>query len=316
MEKVTLLVERYGVLAVFLNVLLDEGGLPIPSYPLLAVAGALSFDGHPPLLPVAIAALLASALADNTWFWMARRHGRKVLAQLCRISISPDNCVRKTETMFLRIGPAALFFVKFIPGLSNITVSLAGVTGVSPFVFVPFQLLGASIYLGLPIVLGRLFHQVLGKILHAIDAMGKLGLAGIAAAFAIYILVRWIDRQRFMRELRMARITVPELASLLASDSKPILLDVRLPSSRAHGLIPGALSAHPKDMHPCLENLTREQEIVIYCDCPHESAAATAANHLRRAGFKRIRPLLGGFEAWIEAGYTAQPFESADRSAI
>ena len=125
MENITFFVERYGVIAVFLNVLLDEGGLPLPSYPLLAIAGALSVGGRPQLVLVLVAALCASVLADNTWYWIARRHGRKVLAQLCRITVSPDNCIRQTEAMFLKIGPGALLFVKFIPGLSNITVSLA-----------------------------------------------------------------------------------------------------------------------------------------------------------------------------------------------
>jgi membrane protein YqaA with SNARE-associated domain len=130
MENITFFVERYGVIAVFLNVLLDEGGLPLPSYPLLAIAGALSVGGRPQLVLVLVAALCASVLADSTWYWIARRHGRKVFAQLCRITVSPDNCIRKTEAIFLKIGPGALLFVKFIPGLSNITVSLAGVTGV------------------------------------------------------------------------------------------------------------------------------------------------------------------------------------------
>jgi len=102
--------------------------------------------------------------------------------------------------MFLKIGPGALLFVKFIPGLSNITVSLAGVIGVRPIAFIPLQMLGASLYLGVPILLGRLFYRTLNVVVHGIDTMGKFGLLGIAAAFAIYIVVRWIDRICFMRQ--------------------------------------------------------------------------------------------------------------------
>jgi membrane protein DedA with SNARE-associated domain/rhodanese-related sulfurtransferase len=303
---VTFFVERYGIIAVFVNALLDEGGLPIPSYPLLAVAGALSVGGHPALLPLCVTALCASALADNTWFWTSRRHGRKALGQLCRISVSPDNCVRKTEMMFQKIGPVALLFVKFIPRLSNITVALAGVTGVRASVFIPLQLLGASVYLGAPIVLGRLFYRALNVVLREFDTMGKFGLMAIVAAFVLYIAIRWIDRFRLLRQLRMARITVPELANLMSQETKPILLDVRLPSAREHGYIPGALPAHLREMHASLETQSRDAEIVIYCDCPSESAAATAANHLRRAGFKKIRPLLNGFAAWEAAGLSVE----------
>ena len=79
MENVTFFVERYGVIAVFLNVLLDESGLPLTFYPLLAIAGALSVGGGPQLVLVLVAALCASILADNTWYWIARRHGRSAI---------------------------------------------------------------------------------------------------------------------------------------------------------------------------------------------------------------------------------------------
>lgn len=220
MENITFFVERYGVIAVFLNVLLDEGGLPLPSYPLLAIAGALSVGGRPQLVLVLVAALCASVLADNTWCWIARWHGRKALAQLCRITVSPDNCIRKTEAMFLKIGPGALLFVKFIPGLSNITVSLAGVTGVRPIAFIPLQMLGASLYLGVPILLGRLFYRTLNVVIHGIDTMGKFRLLGIAAAFAIYIVVRWIDRIRFMRQF----VVQAKLTSILGQMANHVRL--------------------------------------------------------------------------------------------
>src|SRR5262249_32107992 len=76
----------------------------------------------------------------------------------------------------------------------------AGVTGVRPIAFIPLQMLGASLYLGVPILVGRLFYRTLNVVIHGIDTMGKFGLLGIAAAFAIYIVVRWIDRIRFMRQ--------------------------------------------------------------------------------------------------------------------
>jgi 3-mercaptopyruvate sulfurtransferase SseA len=49
--------------------------------------------------------------------------------------------------------------------------------------------------------------------------------------------------------------------------------------------------------------------IVIYCDCPNEASAAIAAKHRKREGFGKIRPLLGGFDAWVRAGY---PLQRAD----
>ena len=81
---------------------------------------------------------------------------------------------------------------------------------------------------------------------------------------------------------------------LLDNENKPLLLDVRSRAARADGIIPGAIPAHPTEMHPTLAHYDRNAEIVVYCACPNEATAAVAAKHLKAAGFKKIRPLLGG----------------------
>jgi rhodanese-related sulfurtransferase len=86
-----------------------------------------------------------------------------------------------------------------------------------------------------------------------------------------------------------------------------MILDVRPKEVRKlDGVIPGAVAAHPADSDPVLDDYSRDLEIVIYCDCPNEASAAIAAKHLKRAGFKKIRPLRGGFDAWLEAGHPLQ----------
>ena len=124
MDHVVRLMEQFGLVAVFLNVLLDEGGLPLPASPLLAVAGALAARGELSIASIIAAAVAGSFVADNGWYWLGRRHGRGVLGLLCKLSLSPDACVRQTETLFVRVGPSALLFAKFIPALGNITIAL------------------------------------------------------------------------------------------------------------------------------------------------------------------------------------------------
>jgi membrane protein DedA with SNARE-associated domain/rhodanese-related sulfurtransferase len=307
MHQITALITEFGLLAVFLNVLLDEGGLPLPSYPLLAVAGALTATGHLSIASIIAAAVAGSAIADNSWYWVSRGLGRRVLALLCKLSLSPDSCVRQTETVFTKIGPVSLLFAKFVPGLGNITVALSGITRVSPALFIPLQLMGASIYLGLPVVLGRIFHNAVSDVLNTLAAMGEIGLAIIVVALALYLLMRWWQRRMFIRQLRMDRISVDELVDMMAEGSGPLLLDVRSAEARQRdGMIPGAIAAHPSDMDSFLKDHTRDAEIVVYCACPNEATAAMAAKHLRRAGFKKIRPLLGGIEAWTQAGHQLQ----------
>ncbi len=303
MDHVVSLIERFGLLAVFLNVLLDEGGLPLPASPLLAVAGALTFRGELSIGSILAAAVAGSFVADNGWYWIGRSQGRRVLGLLCKLSLSPDGCVRQTETLFARVGSSALLFAKFIPALGNITIALAGITRLTFAIFVPLEIIGATVYLAVPILLGRIFHSAVAQLLDTLERLGAIGLGLIAVALVLYLLIRWWQRMMFIRQLRMDRITVAELVTLLDNENKPLLLDVRSRSARAEGMIPGAISAHPTEMHPTLEHYDRNSEVVVYCACPNEATAAVAAKHLKSAGFKKIRPLLGGVEAWAKAGH-------------
>jgi membrane protein DedA with SNARE-associated domain/rhodanese-related sulfurtransferase len=304
MNTVVSLIAQYGLLVVFVSVLLDESGLPLPSYPALIVAGAVYANHGNPLLPILLAAIAGSLVADAGWYWASVHYGRRVLSLLCRISLSPDSCVRQTESVFVRVGPWSLLFAKFVPGLGNITVALAGMTRIGWPRFLALDAIGAALYLIVPVALGALFHNAIRSVLDTLAELGKVGLSLVVLALVLYLAARWVQRQLFIRQLRMDRISVDELAAMLDGGETPIILDVRPSAVRLRdGIIPGALSAHPEDSHPSLETLARDREIVIYCACPNEASAAIAAQHLRRAGFRKIRPLLGGVDAWQQAGH-------------
>ncbi len=311
MDDVVRLIEQFGLFAVFFTVLLDEGGLPIPASPLLAVAGALTARGDLNLGTLIAAAVAGSFIADNSWYWLGRTQGRRVLGFLCKLSLSPDTCVRETETMFVRVGPSALLFAKFIPALGNVTIALAGITRVPFAIFLPLEIVGATIYLATPILLGRIFHSAVSELLDTLERLGVIGVGILAIALLVYLFIRWWQRMLFIRQLRMDRITVEELVTLLDNEKKPLVLDVRSRAARAEGIIPGAIPAHPTEMHPTLAYHDRDAEIVVYCACPNEATAAIAAKHLKAAGFKKIRPLLGGVEAWALAGHKLVIVEDA-----
>jgi rhodanese-related sulfurtransferase len=226
-----------------------------------------------------------------------------VLALLCKLSLSPDSCVRQTETVFGRFGPTALLFAKFVPGLGYITVALAGVTRVFLPIFLVFDAIGAALYFAVPVVLGRVFHDAIAALMATLVQLGKFGILAIAGALAAWLLVRWIERQAFIRRLRMDRISVQELAGMIEDGKRPVILDVRPSEARLRGgIIPGAIPAHNTEIESVLRAYPRDVEVIIYCACPNEASAAIAANHLKRAGYKKIRPLLGGIDAWADAG--------------
>jgi len=325
MDAITALAEQYGVSLIFFNVLLEQLGVPVPAVPTLIVAGALVADGRLPGLAVFAVTIVASVSADTVWYLAGWRFGNKVMKTLCRISLSPDSCVRQTEVRFERYGASLLIFAKFVPLVAMIAPPLAGAMRVGWPTFLLFSTLAATLWSTAAIGAGWLFHAQIEYILAALEDMGRWSLILIGSVFAGYVLVKDFQRRRFFKMLRMARITVDELEALIQGGAKPTIIDVRSPSARALDgrRIPGALLvdvAEPEDEFP---ELPTDRDIVVYCTCPNEASAARVAKSLMSRGFTRVRPLLGGFDAWVNAGLAVdhlppagQPKENRSRAYI
>jgi membrane protein DedA with SNARE-associated domain/rhodanese-related sulfurtransferase len=309
MQHIITVIEQHGLLVVFLNVPLAQSGLPLPAFPALMAAAALVTQSRYQIPEIILAGVSGSMIADFAWYWSGERYGRRILGLLCKMSLSPDFCVRQTETVFAKVGPWSLLLAKFFPGLATISVAMAGVAKMPLPVFLLLNGIGAFLFVSVPVALGWIFRDAITDILLMLAQVGKLGAVIILAALGLYLLARWWRRRAFIRQLRMDRITVDELRGLIDQGQKLLILDVRPQEARAQdGIIPGAVPAHPADIDPVRSAYSRELEIVVYCACPNEASAAVAAKHLKRAGFKKIRPLLGGIDAWVQAG---QPVEHA-----
>jgi membrane protein DedA with SNARE-associated domain/rhodanese-related sulfurtransferase len=293
----------YGLGFAFVNVLLEQLGFPLPAYPVLLVTGALSVEGRfsaPALLAVTVAACL---VADLVWYAAGRRYGSRVLRTVCRISISPDSCVRQTESLFERWGIWSLLVAKFVPGFATLATALSGNLRLPLWAFIAVDALGATLWAGLGIGLGRLFHDAVDDILAVLADLGRAGLWLLLLALLLFLAAKWWQRERLLRELRSARITVPELRVLIDAGGRPAIIDVRSPASRARdGAIPGALALTLHEAETQAPDLPRDLEVIVYCACPNEVSAAKVARRLQRAGFRNVRPLMGGIEAWIAAG--------------
>lgn len=307
MTELTSLVQHYGLALVFASAFIEQLGLPLPSYPVLLVAGALSYAGGDSLALIIAIGAAGTVLADLVVYAAGARFGRRALSLVCKLSLARDNCVRQTEARFARFGPRALLFVKFVPGFALVLIVLCGVTGLAIPTFLLLDGIGALVYVALPVVLGAVFHDAIDSALSAITRWGEYGTALVIGVLALYVIFRVVDRQLFIRRLRMARISMAELAGLIDAGQHPVIFDVRTNEARQReGIIPGSISAHPEEISLVATQYARDTEIIVYCSCPNEATAAAAALHLKRAGFKKIRPLLGGIEAWGNAGRPIQ----------
>jgi membrane protein DedA with SNARE-associated domain len=300
---------RHGAVVLFAAVFVEQIGIPLPAVPWMFAAGALIGAGKMNWLVALGPGIAGSLLADLIWFYLGRRYGHRVLGLLCRISLEPDSCVRRTQDVFTRYGIQGVVAAKFIPGLSTLAPPLAGNSGFSLPRFLFFDGLGSLLYVGSFLVVGVLFSRQLEAIMAALASLGTGALGVVAGLVALYFGYKFFQRHRLLRELRMARITVDELHQKLEAGENPMILDLRSHAALEEdpSLIRGALHMSMDEVDGRVLEIPRDRDIILYCSCPNEVSSARVALLLQRKGFSRVRPLLGGFDAWREKNY---PIES------
>jgi membrane protein DedA with SNARE-associated domain len=260
-----LLHHPYGVL--FGIVLAEQLGVPLPSVPVLLAAGALAGMGRIGLFSSFALALSATLVADLAWFEAGRRRGNKVLTLLCRVSLEPDSCVRRTEDVFARSGPRSLLFVKFVPGLGLMAVALAGAFGLGRRRFLLFDAPGAALWAGAYLGLGYAFS---GQIEHALSAVRRLGIT--IAGFAAILAAAWlgwklVQRRRFIRTLRTDRILPEDLRRKLEAGEPVAIVDLRhrLDFASDPRTLPGALRMDAGELEARHREIPRDRDVVLYC---------------------------------------------------
>src|ERR1043166_5544925 len=202
----------YGLPLVFGAVFVEQIGIPLPAIPWLLAVGSLAAAGKSSHVAAITMTVIACLAADAIWFYLGRYRGNRVLAFLCRISLEPDSCVRRTENIFTRYGVRSLIVAKFLPGfLSTVAPPLAGMSKMSFLRFLFFDALGSLLYAVCFVMLGYSFA---GQIQQVMDAMGAIGGKALGLVLVLvggYIGIKYWQRRRILRELRMARITVSDL---------------------------------------------------------------------------------------------------------
>jgi membrane protein DedA with SNARE-associated domain/rhodanese-related sulfurtransferase len=309
MHQILAFVLRHGHAVLFSVVLAEQVGLPIPSVPILLAAGALIGLGHFSLAAALFWIWLASLIGDTLWYYLGRLRGRSILRLLCRISLEPDSCVRRTEDIIVRHDAGAVLFSKFVPGLSTVAPPMAGMVRMAVWKFLAADTAGTLLWGGAYLLAGYIFRTELERVAAAAWNMGHwLGLL-VAGLLGAYLGWKYFQRRKVLRSLAIARITPDELREKLAAGESLTIVDLRRLGAdlSAEFRLPGAIHMLPSEVEVRHREIPRDQEVVLYCSCPNEVSSARVALMLRQRGILNVRPLIGGFEAWQKLGYPLEP---------
>jgi membrane protein DedA with SNARE-associated domain/rhodanese-related sulfurtransferase len=301
---------QYAYLILFLWVLVEQLGIPIPSIPLLLTAGTLSATHRISDFYSLGAVLLACVIADSVWFALGRRYGGGVLRVLCRFSFEASTCVSKTEGYFLRRGPGTLLFAKFVPGLSTVAAPIAGQTGMPYTRFLIYDTVGSILWAEAYLLAGRFFGDIAKRSAPFFHWLGHFAFAIFVLMVLGFVAYRMWKQQKFLGQVRSMRLERDELKLMLDTAAAqgnipPFIVDLRhpldyLPDPR---VLPGALRIGPNELTLHHELIPRDRDVILYCTCPSEETSARVAMQLHKLGVYRVRPLRGGFEGWKQAGY-------------
>jgi membrane protein DedA with SNARE-associated domain/rhodanese-related sulfurtransferase len=295
----------YGYLLLFAWVLVEQLGVPLPAMPVLLAAGALSAQ-HEFSLPLALAAGLAATLmADSAWFFIGRRYGHHVLRILCKMSLEPTTCVRRTTDSFGRRRAGTLIIAKFVPDLATLAPPVAGQNGMGYWPFLLYDGIGSTLWLGGLLVVGRFFGDLLKRDPSLLNWAGRFSGALLILGILGFFLGRVYRRRMVLKKLVASRLEPEELKRQLDAGEPVYIADLRHPLELLSDpfTLPGALHFSPDALAARHREIPRDRDIVLFCTCPSEATAAKTAMTLHKLGIERVRPLRGGYDEWKRLGF-------------
>ena len=288
----------YGYLLLFAAVLVEQFGIPLPATPFLLAAGALSAEGQISFSLALVAGIVAALTADSAWFLIGRRYGHHVLRILCKLSLEPTTCVRKTQDSFGRRRGVTLMIAKFVPGLATLAPPVAGENGMGYGSFLFFDGIGAALWVGALLVAGRFFGDLLKRDTSLLDWAGRFSGGLLLLGIIIFFVGRVLRRRMILKELAASRLE-PEAGEAV------FIVDLRHPLEILPDpfTLPGALHFSPEALTSRHLEIPRDRDIVLFCTCPSEATAAKTAMALHKLGIERVRPLRGGYDEWKRLGF-------------
>jgi len=259
--------ERYAVIIVPALAVFEQLGIPLPAVPALLVTGALAATGRVSLWLVLGATIVVTLPVDLVWHELGRRRGAGILSGLCRLTLEPDVCVRRTQNLFIRHGVRTLLVAKFLPGLTTVLPPLAGAFGVSRLQFALYDVAGSVLWAGFWMGVGFVFSGAIEQVLIRVASLGRAAALVVGAALVGYVLLKYLRRWIFIRRLRIARISPEDLRRKLEAGEDIAILDLRtaLDVAAVPYAIPGSRWVPAEQLDEQLSDIPRDRELVLYC---------------------------------------------------
>ena len=267
MNSATAYLIHHGYVVLFAWVATEQLALPVPSEPILLAAGVLAGAGLLRLPFIIAVGVAASLLSDVIWYEIGRARGSQVMRLVCRISLEPDSCVRRSENMFARYGAWSLLVAKFVPGLNTVAQPLAGTLRMRRSRFLLVDTLGAFLWIGTYTGLGYFFSDEVERVAAHARYLGSWLFGLVFGGLALYIAVKYIRRQRFIRALRIARITPAEVKRKIDAGQALMIVDLRhsLDFGADPVVIPGAVHMSPEELERRSQDIPRDRDVILYC---------------------------------------------------
>jgi membrane protein DedA with SNARE-associated domain/rhodanese-related sulfurtransferase len=318
MELPTHILLTYGYMLLFSWVLLEQLGIPLPAAPVLMAAGALSAEHDLNLAFALLAGLAGCMVADSAWFFIGRRYGHHVLRILCKLSLEPTTCVRRTQDSFGRRRGITLIVAKFVPGLGTLAPPVAGENGMSLGAFLLFDGVGSVLWLGALLVGGRFFGDALNRNISLLEWTGRFSGTLLVLGILGFFVVRVVRRRVVLKKLGAARLEPEELKRQLDAGVEVYIVDLRHPLELLTDpfTLPGAHHFSPDALAARQSEIPRDRDIVLFCTCPSEATAAKTAITLHKLGIERVRPLRGGYDEWKRLGFPLDAVQQAAAATV
>ena len=175
--------------------------------------------------------------------------------------------MRRTEGLFEKQGARSLLVAKFLPGLSAVVTPMAGILHMRFRKFLLYDAFGALFWAGTYLTLGYLFSGQIEIIAQNAMALGGWLLVVLVLGLASYIFYKFVARQRFLRDLRISRISVDELKQKIDAGEPLSIVDLRhsLDFEADPETIPGAFRMDATELGEKPGLLPENREVILYC---------------------------------------------------